>query len=151
MKISVGWIKLALMAIGAIITGNVVENVVTKNLYANVYPAEADSISIPIMSAYLTFIILIPFASIIAFVNLRKFDASKKYARVRFWFKVFSYFLSYLIVSLTLLGFTGYWHTPHHEKIRQAYFYLLILVQLLVLFEGVRWTLDYFKRRNLAK
>lgn len=151
MKISVGWIKLALMTIGAIITGYVIEKVVTKNLYANLYPAEADSISIPIMSAYLTFIILIPFASIISFVNLRKFDASKKFAKTKFWFRVFSYFLSYLIVTLTLLGFTGYWHTPHHEKIRQAYYCLLILVQLIVIYDLINWIIDYFKRRNLSK
>ena len=150
MKISSGWIKFALLAIGAIITGNVVEKVVTKNLYANVYPAEADSISIPIMSAYLTFIILIPFASIIAFVNLRKFDASEKYARVRFWLKTFSYFLSYIFVSLVLLSFIFYWYRPHHKEILLAYSCLLVLVQLIVIYDLIYCGIDYFKRRNLA-
>ena len=151
MKISVGWIKLALMGIGAMITGNVVEKVVTKNLYAYVYPTEADSISIPIMSAYLTFIILIPFASVIAFVNLRTFDASKRFARARFWFKICSYFLSYIFVSLVLLNFIVYWYRPHHKEILLAYSCLLVLVQLIVIYDLIYWGIDYFKRRNLAR
>lgn len=144
-------IKFALMVIGAIITGNVVEKVVTENLIANVYPPEADSISIPIMSAYLTFIILIPFATIISFVNLRKFDASKKFAKARFWFKAFSYFLSYVLISLVLLSFILYWYRPHHKEVLLAYICLLVLVQLIVIYDLIYWVLDYLKRRRLAK
>ncbi len=151
MKISVGWIKLTLMVIGAIITVNVVEKVVTENLIANLYPPEADSISIPIMSAYLTFIILIPFASAISFVNIREFDASQKYARVRLWLKTFLYSFSYIFVSLVLLSFIDYWYRPHHKEILLAYSCLLVLVQLIVIYDLIYWGIDYFKRRNLAR
>lgn len=137
MKIKSTWIKFLLLTISALIIGQVVSSVVTKNLYDYVYPMEADSISIPILSTYLMFIFLLPFAILFSFVSISKYDEPNK--KVSFWFisKVVIYLISYILLTLTSISGCLYWNTPYpnHKLISLSYTVLVALIQAIMILD----------------
>ena len=148
MKIKKSWVKLSLITIVALLIGQVVSHVVTKNLYSNVYPMEADSISIPILSTYFMFIVLIPFALVVSFVSISKYEEQNK--KSTFWFvlKVVLYLISYLIISLSAFSGVLYWNTPYpyHNLISQSYMALLVLMQAIFVYDLYQIYVGYKSR-----
>ena len=137
MKIKKQWVKFSLLTIVALVIGQVVSNVVTKNLINYVYPIEADSISIPILSTYLMFIFLIPFALVLSFVSISEYDEKTKSSKGWFIVKVIFYLLSYLVLSMSAISGVLYWNTPYanHNQISHLYIVLLLLIQAFFIFD----------------
>jgi hypothetical protein len=137
MKIKSTWIKFLLLTISAIIIGQVVSSVVTKNLYDYVYPMEADSISIPILSTYLMFIVLLPFAISFSFLSISKYEEPNQ--KISFWFvsKLVLYIISYIVLALTAISGCLYWNTsyPNHNFISLSYIGLVALIHGILIFD----------------
>lgn len=132
LKINKNWAKFTILVISAIVVCNVVSSVVTKNLYNYVYPAEADSISIPILSTAIMFLVVTPFAVMVSFASLINYKTQNKFLFIA---KALGYLMSYLILSSVAFGGVVYWHTPHHHLISYSYIALFLVIQAILIFD----------------
>jgi len=96
---------------------------------------EADSIGMPMAFSLLSFIALIPFAAVFCIASLSRNKDNGKYSVAWFAFKVVSYLLSYLLLTLVTLVSASYWNTPHHYVIAKWYLALVVLIQAFFVFD----------------
>lgn len=94
-----------------------VREILLENAHKNLYPSEADSISIPIFSTYLQLIAIFIFAFLALFI-------SKK----RRWSRVIAGGFM-LLAILQALGGVAEWAIPNHYKLALSY---LLVVAILV-------------------
>lgn len=131
MKLKKRGIKFSTLTLFAVAICNIVSAIVNKNLVNGVYPIEADSISIPILSTFISFIFLAPFAFVFSSVALSKSDEQNNCSKMWFVIKIISYLFSYFILSFAALVGALYWNSQYkyHFIISYSYISLLLLLQ----------------------
>jgi hypothetical protein len=134
-KIKKSWLKFILLAVTAALINSVVHKTLTANAFNNLYPVEADSIGMPMVFTFFSFIALIPFAVVFCIASLSRNKDNGKYSVAWFAFKVVSYLFSYLILTFVTLTSASYWNTPHHYVIAKWYLALVVLIQAFLVFD----------------
>ena len=127
--------KFILLLVSATFTYSVLCKTLSHNQFNYVYPMEADSIGMPMAFTLLSFIALIPFASVFSIASLSKNKDNGKYSVAWFVFKVGSYLFSYLLLTFVTLVSASYWNTPHHYVIAKWYLALVFLIQAFLVFD----------------
>jgi hypothetical protein len=144
----VEWIKFGLIVLLLVLGCVATNEVVTQNAFNNVYPIEADSISIPILTTFLLSIVFSPLVMLFSFTCIYKNETNGRFSKLKYATKVFGYLFSYFVISLLVLMAAIYWNTPHHYTISYVYMGLVGLIQAMFLYDLSVLAIKFIKKRK---
>lgn len=123
------WIRVLLFASGIRAIYVTLEQTLTRNLHANLYPADADSIGIPLSSFIVAHILFAPFFLSVALLPHSTWMTLGPSGRT--WIQMLLLLwlgLSYLLVFIAGLGNLAYAADAHSERIGVAVTIFLLLI-----------------------
>jgi len=137
-----GWKRTLTLLFALVLVNTVTYVVVVENLHSGLYPVDADSIGIPIMSTLALSALVLPVLVLIGLLPGAQFMV-RLCARGLWWRIGVGFFLLvlYVVVALFALDGAGYWAIPNHYPVAASY---LVSLLALVLFFVVdtRWLLS---------
>ncbi len=128
-----GWHKVAVFGLGLIAVNAMTAFVTERNLRSGVYPADADSIGIPIISTLVASLIVAPFLYQIAILyRANFFHRLRKKGAV--WCTLCLALLYLPAMAFAILG-AGYWMEPDHYLISLCFGALIFFLALSLLID----------------